>query len=140
MVIFASGNANNIIFIAMPGVILIIIALIIESQSSGKSEKSEKISTIQSEKSYKTIMGMIKLEKKLDLKEASELSGYSKKDLKQLIYTLAADDKIDGTFEGEVFVINSGIDTFIELLDKEFTSWEAKETDKVDKMEFPSDI
>ncbi len=87
------------------------------------------------ENKYKTLMGMIRIENKLDLKEASKITGYSMQDLKQLIYRFASDGKINGKFEGDFFIIEKGLDLFIEGLDKQFAEWSQKEIGKIEKKE-----
>ncbi len=82
----------------------------------------------------KKIAELVKIEKKLDLNEASKISGLSIRDLKVIIYTLAADDKFTGEIKEDVLMIESGIDNFIKLLDNEFSKWEKIEKDKKGKI------
>ncbi len=122
----------------LSGIFLIVLCTLlgIISNKSAK-RKVQKTETKQKAKdqSYKTIMGMIKTEKKLDLNSASKISGVKKDELKQMIYTLAADDKVSGKFEGDVFVVEQGIDLFVERLDNEFSKWSQKEEAKTEKFE-----
>ena len=120
------------------GILLIILCSLgglISNKKVKKKSQKIKLTQKQKEQSYKAIMGMLKLDKKLDLTEASKISGYKKEELKKLIYTLAADDKVNGNFEGDTFVVETGIDLFIERLDNEFSKWSQNEETKTEKVD-----
>ena len=51
-----------------------------------------------------------------------------------MIYDLVGDNRISGKFEGEVFIVESDVDTFINVLDAQFKSWEDKEKQKEGKI------
>ncbi len=98
-------------------------------------EKRVKKSTRVKKFTYrKKIAELVKIEKKLDLNEASKISGLSIRDLKVMVYNLAADDKFTGEIKEDVLMIESGIDSFIKLLDNEFSKWEKMEKVKKGKI------
>ncbi|MHA1520557.1 MAG: hypothetical protein ACTSRK_10290 [Promethearchaeota archaeon] len=94
------------------------------SSTSGSSTKSTQH---QKPIQLKRLKGMISLEKKIDLKEAAKILNTSKTEIKGLIYEMAAEQKITGDFRGEVFYISSGINTFLENLDKIYDDWDGQE-------------
>ncbi|MHA1610908.1 MAG: hypothetical protein ACTSYU_02550, partial [Promethearchaeota archaeon] len=59
--------------------------------------------------------------------EAAKILNTSKTEIKGLIYEMAAEQKITGDFRGEVFYISSGINTFLENLDKMYDDWDGQE-------------
>lgn len=72
----------------------------------------------------KRLFGMIRVEKQIDLDKASQSLKISKDDLKSIIYDLAGEGKVQGSFQGSVFQIGSDVDSFIKVLDDSFGKWE----------------
>ncbi len=121
-------GTNNPIFYVFEGIAAIIgILLSIIYMTFVKRYKKRK-------EEFKIIEGMLKLEKKINLEVASNVIGCSIEELKNLIYNLAEGNKVSGEFKGDVFMVESEIDVFVELLDKEFSKWEKIEKDKKGKI------
>ncbi|MHA1298611.1 MAG: hypothetical protein ACTSO9_04110 [Candidatus Helarchaeota archaeon] len=83
----------------------------------------------------KVLYGMIRTKKQIDLKEATKiLKGVSKSDIQGLLYELAGEGEVKGSFDGDLFIIESDVDDFIDKLEDEFTSWTDKEEKKEGKL------
>ncbi len=83
----------------------------------------------------KALIGMVKLQRVVDVNEAGRLLHISPGDVRVIIFALAADDKIKGQFEGDIFRITSDVDDFITALDQQFRQWESKETPQHEKID-----
>ncbi len=77
--------------------------------------------------------GIIKLEKRIDLNRAQELLRVTKDDVRNLIYQLAGQNAIEGHFDGDVFVIESDVGSFIDSLNQSFADWDKKAETKEGK-------
>ena len=73
---------------------------------------------------------MIKLRNQIDLKEAAEFLGLTANDIEQMLYDLAGDNKIMGSFKDNVFFIESDTDQLIALLEKSFDDWQHQKVKK----------
>jgi len=78
-------------------------------------------------KKKKILYGMLKTRGKIDLNIVEKILGLSKNEIEKSIYLLVGENKISGRFEQEIFILESNIDSFIELLELEFMSWNEKE-------------
>ena len=72
----------------------------------------------------KKLYGMIKLRKEIDLEKASEFFNVPSKTIESLLYELAGEDRIQGKFDGNKFIIESDVNNFLDLLDDSFTKWD----------------
>lgn len=72
------------------------------------------------------LLGMIKVEKQINLEAAQKMLNVPKSEIKDLIYDLVGEGKLDGEFQGQNFVIFSDIDVFISILDSSFQEWNEK--------------
>ncbi|MFX1501625.1 MAG: hypothetical protein ACFFDH_11735 [Promethearchaeota archaeon] len=72
----------------------------------------------------KRLFGMIRLRKEINLDEAAEFLNLKPKDIESLLYELAGENTIQGSFQGNKFIIESDIDQFINVLDHSFDRWE----------------
>ncbi|MHA1673283.1 MAG: hypothetical protein ACTSYI_06620 [Promethearchaeota archaeon] len=96
--------------------------------SNMKEKERQKLSSISDISNSKTILyGMIKLDKKIDVNEASKRLNISVIEIKNLIYHLVGEGKMDGEFQGDLFIFSSDVDVFIENLDNNFENWNQKE-------------
>ena len=74
---------------------------------------------------FKTrLFGMIKVEKQLNLKTVQDMLKIPKSEIKDLIYDLVGEGKLEGEFQDEIFLISSDIDEFLSALDSSFQEWE----------------
>ncbi len=71
----------------------------------------------------KALIGMIKLHRTIDVNRAAKLLLINPDEVRVLLYSLAADDKIKGEFDGETFRIISDVDEFVAALDQQFRQW-----------------
>ncbi|MHA1518947.1 MAG: hypothetical protein ACTSRK_02075 [Promethearchaeota archaeon] len=79
----------------------------------------------QKSKNQKTrLFGMIKTEGKIILERAEEYLGMSMEEIRGLIYDMVGEGKIEGKFQKNEFIITSGINNFVDLLDSSFDLWE----------------
>jgi len=81
------------------------------------------------------LFGMIKTEKRIELKTASKLLGIPIDQIKAYIYDFVGEGKIEGEFQGKIFIINSGVDEFINRLERSFSEWDMKEKVKYGKID-----
>jgi hypothetical protein len=79
------------------------------------------------------LLGMIKAEKKLNVKTASEMTGMSEARVKTLIYDLVGEGKLEGDFQGDTFIITSDVNEFIKGLEDSFATWEEQAKTGEDK-------
>ena len=70
------------------------------------------------------LFGMIKVEKQFNLETAQDMLKIPKDEIKDLIYDLVGEGKLEGEFQDEVFLISSDIDDFLSALDSSFQEWE----------------
>ncbi len=75
----------------------------------------------------KALLGMIKIQQRVDVNEAAQLLYMTPGDVRVLLFTLAADEKVKGHFSGDIFLITSDVDDFVAALDQQFKQWGAKE-------------
>ncbi len=68
----------------------------------------------------KALIGMIKVERMVNIARAAELLRIPPNDVRVLLYILAANDGIKGEFEGDTFRITSDIDQFVSTLNQQF--------------------
>lgn len=73
------------------------------------------------------LFGMIKVEKQIDLAQASKIVRMPADEIKGLIYDLVGEGKIEGEFQGAVFVISSDVNNFIDALDDSFSDWSERD-------------
>jgi len=94
-----------------------------------RDKKPKKVRAIDRDIDYrKNLYGMIRVEKEIELEEAAEFLNLSEKKLKAYIYDLAGENKIQGSFTKEgKFIIESGVDNFLDALDSQFNKWEYEE-------------
>lgn len=132
-----------VIIVASIALVLIIVFYILIKRKKDIRSKKPKVVPIMSKVEHKTeeefdkktrLFGMIKAEKKINLKTADEYIGMEKKDMRAMIYDLVGEGKIEGEFQGDLFVIKSDIDDFIKVLDSSFLSWEEKEKHQSSKI------
>ncbi|MBY9011803.1 MAG: hypothetical protein KGD70_05470 [Candidatus Lokiarchaeota archaeon] len=97
-------------------------------------EIEKKVEYLDFETRKNRLIGMIRIDKFLDLEKAHLFLGMSKFDIKALIYDLAGEKKIDGTFEENKFHIISNLDDFLMELELSFISWQEKSTQNVSKV------
>ncbi len=79
------------------------------------------------------LLGMIKAEKKLNVKTASEMTGMAEERVKTLIYDLVGEGKLEGDFQGDTFIITSDVNEFIKGLENSFATWEEQAKTGEDK-------
>jgi hypothetical protein len=74
----------------------------------------------------KRFNGIIRLKKKIDLNEAEQALRVSQDLIKNLLFDLAGDGKIDGEFNSNetVFSFKSDVGSFIDALNAQYPSWE----------------
>ena len=58
---------------------------------------------------------MIKGRGRVDLDKATQIIGMSKNELEGLLYDLIGDNKVSGRFEGDIFIVESDVDSFINI-------------------------
>jgi len=94
-----------------------------------RDKKAKKMAAIERDIDYrKRLYGMIRVEKEIELEKAAEFLNLSEKKLKAYIYDLAGENKIQGSFtEDGKFIIESGVDNFLDALDSQFNKWEYEE-------------
>ena len=73
---------------------------------------------------------MIKLDKKIDMQAASKLFNSPIQDVKSIIYELVGEGKLEGSFDGELFIIKSDVNDFLLELDSQFKNWNENEETK----------
>jgi hypothetical protein len=99
----------------------------IDQTSSRISEKPAVI-----EVDYKKrLFGMIRLRKEINMDEASQFLNISPKQIESLLYDLAGDKIIQGTFQENKFLIESDVDNFLNALDYSFDKWETDKREKI---------
>ena len=52
-----------------------------------------------------------------------------------LYYDFVGEGIIKGEFQGKIFIINSGVDEFINRLERSFSEWDMKEKVKYSKID-----
>ena len=72
------------------------------------------------------LFGMIKVEKQFNLETAHDMLKIPKSEIKDLIYDLVGEGKLEGEFQDDIFLISSDIDDFLTALDSSFQEWEQK--------------
>lgn len=75
----------------------------------------------------KQLIGMIKLQNRVPCAEAAKVLGVPTDHVKKLLYELAAEGKVEGSFDGDVFSISSDVDAFVNALETEFQAWSSRE-------------
>ena len=88
------------------------------------------INRVNPEKEKNQLYGIIKLDKKIDLQRASKLFNSSIQDVKSLIYELVGEGKLEGSFDGNLFMIESDVNDFLLELDSQFKNWNDNEDTK----------
>ncbi|MFW9989095.1 MAG: hypothetical protein ACFFC3_10600 [Candidatus Odinarchaeota archaeon] len=91
--------------------------------------KKEESKVIVSE-AKKRLFGMIKGEGKVNLDFASEIINMDQNTIRGLIYDLIAEDKVEGTFQENIFLITSDVNTFIDDLLNKYDDWEREKEGK----------
>ncbi len=79
------------------------------------------------------LLGMIKAEKKLNMRTSCEMTGMSEDRVKILIYDLVGEGKLEGDFQGATFVITSDVNEFTKSLENLFATWEEQAKTGEDK-------
>jgi hypothetical protein len=72
------------------------------------------------------LFGMIKVEKQINLEAVQDMLKIPKSEIKDLIYDLVGEGKLEGEFQDEIFLISSDIDDFLAALDSSFQEWDQK--------------
>ena len=103
--------------------------------SNMERNEKHKLTTLQinefnPEKNKNQLYGMIKLDKKIDLQVASKLFNSPIQDVKGLIYELVGEGKLEGSFDGNLFMIESDVNDFLLELDSQFKNWSENEETK----------
>jgi hypothetical protein len=91
------------------------------------------INEVNPEKNKNQLYGMIKLDKKIDLQVASKLLNSPIQNVKGLIYELVGEGKLEGSFDGNMFMIESDVNDFLLELDSQFKNWNENEEKKIGK-------
>ena len=91
--------------------------------------KKEEVKVITS-KAKKRLLGMIKGEQQVNLDYASQIINMDQDTIRGLIYDLIAEDKVEGTFQENIFIISSDVNEFIDNLLNKFNEWEKDEIAK----------
>ncbi|NVM34112.1 MAG: hypothetical protein HWN81_00855 [Candidatus Lokiarchaeota archaeon] len=92
-------------------------------------EKRPITEVMEPETKYKKrLFGMIRLRKEIDINEAAQFLQIEPHLIEELLYDLAGEKSIQGTFQGSRFIIESDIDQFINVLDHSFYRWEASQS------------
>ena len=107
------------------------IVLLYKKLSLGKEVAEEKFQVMLKRTSggvnLKTrLFGMIKVEKQFNLETAHDMLKIPKSEIKDLIYDLVGEGKLEGEFQDDIFLISSDIDDFLTALDSSFQEWEQK--------------
>ena len=76
------------------------------------------------------LFGMIRLRGEIDIQKASNFLNILSSEVEALLYDLAGENKIQGTFKGSKFIIKSDIDQFINALDNSFEKWNVSQKDE----------
>ncbi len=103
--------------------------------SSARRQKSKAIAgnlsstTITSD----SIKDLIKDKNQLDLGRASESLYLSQQEIKNVIYALIGDNKLQGTFDGSTFITQSGLDALVQSLDEVVGRAQLSEKDNTGK-------
>ncbi len=80
------------------------------------------------------LFGIIKVEKQFNLETVQDMLKIPKSEIKDLIYDLVGEGKLEGEFQDDVFLISSDIDDFLSALDNSFEEWEQKVQSKEKKI------
>jgi len=73
------------------------------------------------------LFGIIRAHNKLDFSQASKILKISEAELKRMIYQLIGKGEINGVMEKKSFILESGVDQFLEKLDAAFSDWESSD-------------
>ncbi len=98
----------------------------IEPNLKEEHEIEIKVRNMDFETRKNRLLGMIRIDKFLDLEKAQLFLGMSKYDIKALIYDLAGEKKLEGEFKDNRFIITSNIDDFLLELELSFINWQEK--------------
>ena len=103
--------------------------------SNMESHEKHKLTTLQinkfnPEKEKNQLYGMIKLDKMINLHDASNLFKSPVQDVKRLIYELVGEGKLEGSFDEDLFIIESDVNDFLLELDSQFKNWNENEDTK----------
>ncbi len=105
-----------------------IVARLVEQQKIRvKFDLHSEVLTLQAkidEAAIKKLNGIIRIDKRVDLNKAQEVLSIPKEDVRNLIYEIAGEGHIEGSFEGDVFVIQSDVTGFINELNRQFQVWD----------------
>jgi hypothetical protein len=109
-------------------IFLVILKKYLELEPNLKEEHEieRKVRTMDFETRKNRLLGMIRIDKFLDLEKAQLFLGMSKYDVKALIYDLAGEKKLEGEFKDNKFIITSNIDDFLLELELSFINWQEK--------------
>ena len=80
------------------------------------------------------LFGMTKVEKQINLETVQDMLKIPKSEIKDLIYDLVGEGKLEGEFQDDVFLISSDIDDFLSALDNSFQEWDQKVQSKEKKI------
>ncbi len=81
--------------------------------------------TAEAEAITKTrLFGMIKAFKKIDLAEAARTFQKSKDAVRNMLFEILGENKVNGHLDGDTFIIESDVNEFIEALDTSFATWD----------------
>ncbi len=109
-----------------------ILFLILKRRGPKKSSQSTGTQVKAIDPDTRTVLfGMVKAERKIDIKQAAMYLKMKPEDLRVMLYRLVGEGNLSGEFNGDVFQVNSDADRFISELDKAFVSWGSEGSKKV---------
>lgn len=100
-----------------------------------KTDSSSRRGEVSEDTKYE-LFGIIRMHNKLDFAQASRILRIPSSDIKRMIYQLVGRGEITGQMEKKEFILESGVDDFLEKLDEAFSSWHETEETKVGKLNF----
>ncbi|MFW9989261.1 MAG: hypothetical protein ACFFC3_11440, partial [Candidatus Odinarchaeota archaeon] len=114
-------------------ILLLVIIFVPSMVSKHKRKKTEMKSLMMSKVDFRnTMVGMIKNEGKLDMKELSKNFGMHLDALKLKMYNLIGSGKIHGNFENHYFIPTDDPGELIDVLLDTFAKWEGEKVGKID--------
>lgn len=108
----------------------------LEEKIQEKKTSERKIKDMKETDKKIRLIGMIKVEKRINLGKAQEHLGVPESEIKGFIYDLVGQGKLEGEFQGNEFIISSNVDDFIKALDYSFMEWEDKTDRRVGKIDY----
>ncbi|TKJ18917.1 MAG: hypothetical protein CEE42_16005 [Promethearchaeota archaeon Loki_b31] len=108
----------------------------LEEKIQEKKTSERKIKEMKEIDKKIRLIGMIKVEKRINLRKAQKYLGVPESEIKGFIYDLVGQGKLEGEFQGNEFIISSNIDDFIKALNYSFLEWEDKTDRHVGKIDY----